>query len=60
MQDLARRVQKGSAPGIAALYELLEAMTEVDKTALPQMLAFLDGLTELLDEEAQERRETAA
>ena len=31
-------------------------MTELDKTALPQMLAFLDGLTELLDEEAQERR----
>ena len=56
MQDLARRVQKGSAPGIAALYKSLAAMTELDKTALPQMLAFLDGLTELLDEEAQERR----
>jgi hypothetical protein len=55
VQELARRVQKEPAVGTAALYESLAAMAELDKTTLPQMLAFLDDLTELLDEGRQEK-----
>lgn len=52
VQDLARRVQQDPGVTTTSLYETLAELPEIDKTALPRMFEFLDGLTELAGGEA--------
>ncbi|PDT90818.1 hypothetical protein CO669_07530 [Bradyrhizobium sp. Y36] len=47
VQDLARRVQQDPAVTTTSLYETLAELPEIDKTALPRMFEFIDGLAEL-------------
>ncbi|WP_194407402.1 hypothetical protein [Bradyrhizobium sp. CCBAU 53351] len=47
VQDLARRVQQDPPVTTASLYETLAELPEIDKTALPRMFEFIDGLAEL-------------
>ncbi|GMP12224.1 hypothetical protein TM239_64850 [Bradyrhizobium sp. TM239] len=47
VQDLARRIQQEPAVTTASLYETLAELPEIDKTALPRMFEFLDGLADL-------------
>jgi hypothetical protein len=51
LQDLAQRVQKDPAVTTAALYESLGEMPELDKTAIPEMFKFIDGLAEIAGED---------
>ncbi|MGL9618596.1 hypothetical protein QRQ56_11375 [Bradyrhizobium sp. U531] len=52
VQDLARRVQQDPGVTTTSLYETLAELPEIDKTALPRMFEFLDGLAELAGGEA--------
>lgn len=54
LQELAQRVRDEPAGTTSALYEILANLPEADKTALPQMYQFLDGLAELTGEGASD------
>jgi hypothetical protein len=52
LRDLAQRVQKDPAVTTAALYDSLAEMPGLEGTPLPEMFEFIDGLAELVGDEA--------
>jgi hypothetical protein len=54
LPDLAQRVQEEPAATTSALHETLANMPGVERTALPQMFQFIDGLAELAGDAAGE------
>jgi hypothetical protein len=54
LRDLAQRVRDEPAATTSALYDTLANLPEADKTALPQMYQFVDGLAELAGDGASD------
>src|SRR6202171_3179800 len=54
LRDLAQRVRDEPAATTSALYETLANLPEADKTALPQMYQFVDGLADLAGDGASD------
>jgi hypothetical protein len=54
LQDLAQRVRDEPAGTTSALYQTLANLPEADKTPLPQMYQFVDGLAELAGDGASD------